>query len=323
MTVGSGFDVVRRKYIKELSDLTGRNVIVYYSGWLQKGGIRELQNLFSVNDNDKNGFMATIHQLDRSKGLDLILHTPGGDTAATESIVDYLRQMFGTDIRAFVPQLAMSAGTMIALSCKEIVMGKHSNLGPIDPQIAGFPAHGIIEEFTRAQSEIASAKSPQEQFARVAIWQPILAKYTPALIGECGNAINWSSTVVTEWLKTGMFNGEQDAAQKASTIVSELSSHEQTKTHARHIHVDRLKELGVKVVNLEQDPKLQDAVLTVHHACVHTLQQTAALKIIENQNSVAFIVQAILQQQMGFPVPQAPPRASEAIPASAMPVEPN
>jgi ClpP class serine protease len=100
----------------QLSGLTDRNVIAYYSGWLQKGYL-EQQGIrgFEVNDDDKNGFMATIHQLDRSKGLDLLLHTPGGDTAATESLVDYLRSMFGTDIRAIVPQLAMSAGTMIAL----------------------------------------------------------------------------------------------------------------------------------------------------------------------------------------------------------------
>jgi membrane-bound ClpP family serine protease len=326
MTVGSGYDVVRRKYIKELSDLTGRNVIVYYSGWLQKGSIRELQSLFTVSDNDKNGFMATIHQLDRDQGLDLILHTPGGDAAATESIVDYLRQMFGTNIRAFVPQLAMSAGTMIALSCKEIVMGKHSNLGPIDPQIGGMPAHGIIDEFTRAQSEIASAANQQEQFARTATWQPIIAKYSPALIGECANAIDWSSAIVTEWLKTGMFIGEQDAAEKARKIVSELSSHEQTKTHARHIHVDRLRELGVKVVGLEVDQKLQDAVLTIHHACVNTLQQTSAVKIIENQKAVAFIVQAILQPQFALPMQQGRPQVSElpAVPAvPVMPVEPN
>jgi ClpP class serine protease len=75
--------------------------------------------------------------MDRSKGLDLILHTPGGDMAATESLVDYLRQMFGKDIRAIVPQIAMSGGTMIALAWKEILMGKHSNLGPIDPQFSG------------------------------------------------------------------------------------------------------------------------------------------------------------------------------------------
>ncbi len=63
----------------------------------------------------------------------MILHTPGGDIAATESIVDYLYCMFDKDIRVIVPQISMSAGTMIALASKEIVMGKHSNLGPIDP----------------------------------------------------------------------------------------------------------------------------------------------------------------------------------------------
>lgn len=32
------FDYVRRKYIKKLSEYTGRNVICYYSGWLTKRG---------------------------------------------------------------------------------------------------------------------------------------------------------------------------------------------------------------------------------------------------------------------------------------------
>jgi ClpP class serine protease len=91
-----------------------------------------------VNDADKNGLMTVVHQLDRSKGLDLLLHTPGGETAATESFVDYLRSIFGKDIRAFIPQLALSAGTMIACACKEIYMGKQSSLGPVDPQFVEF-----------------------------------------------------------------------------------------------------------------------------------------------------------------------------------------
>ena len=36
---GSTFDVVRRKYLANLAGLTGRNVITYYSGWLQKGDL--------------------------------------------------------------------------------------------------------------------------------------------------------------------------------------------------------------------------------------------------------------------------------------------
>lgn len=126
--LGSQYDILRRKYVKSLSNYTGRNTICYYSGWLQKPDIGPL---LSVNDNDKNGLMTTINKLDESKGLDLILHTPGGDTAATESIVDYLWQKFDGNIRCFVPQMAMSAGTMIACSSKEIWMGKQSSLGPV------------------------------------------------------------------------------------------------------------------------------------------------------------------------------------------------
>lgn len=84
--------------------------------------------------------MNALYKMDASKGLDLILHTPGGDTAATQSIVNYLYNFFNGDIRVIVPLTSMSAGTMIACASKEIIMAKHSNLGPVDPQINGTPA---------------------------------------------------------------------------------------------------------------------------------------------------------------------------------------
>lgn len=281
---GSTYDVIRRKYLTKLSRVTGRNVIVYYSGWLQKPALQQHGYTgFGVNDNDKNGFMAAIHKLDRAKGLDLFLHTPGGDTAATESLVDYLRAMFGNNIRAIVPQLAMSAGSMIALSCKEIVMGKHSSLGPIDPQIGGIPAHGILEEFQQAAAEIGA--NP----ATIPLWQPIIAKYHPTLIGSCQKAINWCEAMVKHWLVTGMFEGDAGAVAKADAIVTELGSHALTKSHARHISVEKAKEIGIKIVALEEDQKLQDAVLTVHHACIQTLSTTFACKIIENHIGLAYI----------------------------------
>lgn len=140
-------DAIRRKYLIEIHKKTGRNVIAYYSGWLQRGNAIDV----IVNDKDKNALMVTIHKLDRTKGLDLILHTPGGDLAATESIVDYLDQMFGDNVRAIIPQISMSAGTMIALSCKEIIMGKQSNLGPIDPQMGGVACQAVLDEFENAK----------------------------------------------------------------------------------------------------------------------------------------------------------------------------
>ncbi len=276
---GSTHDVVRREYLRKLHDYTGRNVIIYYSGWLQKPDMLGTQ----VNDADKNGFMTVIHKLDRSKGLDLILHTPGGETAATESLVDYLRSMFGTNIRAVVPQLAMSAGAMIACACNEILMGKHSSLGPIDPQLGRLPAHGIVEEFRRAYEEIKADP------VKAAVWQPIIAKYQPTLVGECEKAIQWSEEMAQSWLVSGMFAGEADAKERAARVVKELGDHALTKSHARHLSAEKCRAVGLKVSLLEDDGVLQEAVLSVHHACIHTLSSTGAFKIIENHLGVAFI----------------------------------
>jgi len=42
---------------------------------------------------------------------------------------------------------------------------------------------------------------------------------------------------------------------------------------------------------LEKDQKLQDLVLTVHHACMHTFSQAATLqKMVENHNGVGMFL---------------------------------
>lgn len=295
--IGSPHDVVRRNYLKKLSDYTGRNTIVYYSGWLQKNVPGT-----EVNDSDKTGLMTVVNKLDRSKGLDLILHTPGGLTAATESVVDYLHSMFGNDIRAIVPQLAMSAGTMIACSCKSILMGKQSNLGPIDPQLGSIPAHGIVEEFKRAYSEIKTAQinalshpgdpgAVAEANTKIALWQPIVAKYSPALIGECEKNIEWSESMVKEWLGRNMLSDLEPAEMERvrGNIMTELADHTVSKSHGRHIPMQKCIDIGLKIEKLEEDQTLQDLVLSVHHSCIHTLSNTPSIKIIENQNGIAFI----------------------------------
>lgn len=227
--------------------------------------------------------MSTINGLDQSKGLDLVLHTPGGSIGATESIVHYLQTIFGNDIRAIVPQIAMSAGTMIACSCKEILMGKHSNLGPIDPQINGKPTHGIIEEFEKAKKEIAA--NPRS----IPVWQTILSKYSPTLIGECEKAIKWSESMVESWLKSNMFDGDPDKDAKATAVIKELGSHALTLSHDRHLAPDLLKNLELKITDLEDDHDLQDKVLSLHHSCIITMTQTPAYKLIENQDGKAYI----------------------------------
>ncbi len=282
MQANLSISMVRHKYLNILHQHTKRNIIAYYSGWLSKPGLA----LSDINDEDKAGFMTTIHKLDRKIGLDLILHTPGGGIAATQSIVNYLQKMFGRDIRAIVPQIAMSAGTIMACCCKEILMGKQSNLGPIDPQLRGIPAAGVRHEFRRAVREIRRDSS------KTVVWQQIIGQYRPTFLGQCENAIKWSNSFVIQQLENGMFKNKKDRYRMARRVARKLSDYANNLSHERHFDSEDCRKFGLNVKDLEDDAKLQDAVLSVHHSYMLTLMNTPALKMIENHNGVALIKNA-------------------------------
>jgi ClpP class serine protease len=283
-------DVIRRKYLLKLHEKTGRNVIAYYSGFLSKPGIAQS----TIVDEDKNGFMMAVHGLDRGLGLDLILHTPGGNIAATQSLVNYLHKMFGNNLRAVIPQIAMSAGTMLACSCRSILMGKQSNLGPIDPHLRDIPTYGVLREFKRAYREVK--KDP----SKLVIWQPIISQYRPTFLGQCENAVKWSNSFVEEQLEKVMFAGDKRSKEKARKVARALSSYTKNKVHDRHIHAEECEQLGLTVEHLEGEGNqlLQDLVLTVHHCFMHTLMNTPCFKIIENHKGVALVKQ---EQTVVFP----------------------
>ena len=142
------------EFTARIANRYNRNVLYYTSGFLQKPQVSGVYT--SINMEDINGFMAGIHGQDFDKGLLLILHTPGGMAEAAHTIVDYLRSKFG-EIDAVVPTYAMSAGTMIALGCDRIIMGRQSQLGPTDPQLIignrPFSAHSIVDQFEEPMHE--------------------------------------------------------------------------------------------------------------------------------------------------------------------------
>ena len=229
--------------------------------------------------------MNAVSGLNKAKGLDLVLHTPGGITTATEAIVKYLRKCFNNNIRVIVPHMAMSAGTMIACSAKEIILGKESSLGPIDPQYRNVPAEGVIDEFNRAIKDIQA--NPQMSL----VWKEIISQYRPTFLGECQYAIDLSRNLVTEWLSTCMFKNSKQKQAKVTNIVNGLASHSFSKLHDKHYDYEDCKKIGLKVVKLESDSTLQDAVLSVHHSYVlSSYILPGALKFIENSQGQTFVI---------------------------------
>lgn len=265
--VGAELDKKRKEYLSRIHSITGRNIISYYSGWLKNPDAPHV----GIDDQDKNAFMTTVHKLDKSIGLDLILHTPGGDIAATESIVTYLKSIFQGDIRAFIPQISMSAGTMIAMSCKEIIMGEQSSLGPIDPQMGGIACQAVIDEFNKAVKEVG--KNP----ASLGLWQAIIGKYHPTFLSSCENAINWSSQLAEQWLK------EVNPAINFKKVQDVFINHKHSYSHSRHLSKQDCKNAGLNIVDLEDNQDLQDAVLSLHHCYMILFDKFLISKVVENQ----------------------------------------
>lgn len=283
------YDTLRNEYLSKIAEHTRRNVMVYYSGWLQSPKIGAD---YSISDADKNGFMACCPKKDdREKGLDLILHTPGGRVDATESLIDYLYELYRGDIRAFVPQLAMSGGTLIAVSCKEIWMGNQSSIGPVDPQISGVAAQSYIAEFYRACEEVKQDQS------KLLLWQPILGKLSPGFLTECQYAIDWSNEILTKSLKRVMFASDKRSGPKIRKIKKLLGDQTISKAHARHINFQQAKNAGLKVVALEEDNTLQDLVLSLHHLLCLTFEQTTSVKIFANNFGSAYVTHGVLAKK--------------------------
>jgi hypothetical protein len=281
----SPYDVIRRKYLEKLTAHTGRPVIVYASGWLEGRPIPD-PSVVSVSTRDMMGFMEAVHGLPSPGPLDLILHSPGGDADAAQAIMSYLRDQGFDPIRAIVPISAMSAATMMALSCNEILMGRHSQLGPIDPQFTlqtpdgprGAPAQAILDQFDMAKTECGS--TPQA----LAAWLPILRSYGPGLLSQCLTAQDDAEKLVAASMAQHMFSDlpPADAANAAKAIAAWFNDHKQHRSHGRPLRYDEVAQKGVRVTLLEADNTLQDKVLSAWHGVQISLSQVAVNKVIEN-----------------------------------------
>lgn len=287
-----GQDIVRREYIKELSEETKHDTIIYFSSFPCKYPVDP--ELLSINLNDIQGFMTCINGLSSDK-LDLIIHSLGGSLEATEQIVQYLRSKYKY-IRAIIPQNAMSAASMLACACDEIVMGRESAIGPIDPQMLVrtpngnmfLPAYSILADFKKAKAEIA------ENPSLIPIWVSKLSTIPHGYLDFCQKTIEVSKQKVAEWLDSYMFKDNPGLGHVISDWLGDFEEH---KTHGRPINYELAKEKGLKVSRLEDNPALQDKVLSIYHAALVTFDVSPCVKIIENQKGAGSYLQVQIMPQ--------------------------
>jgi hypothetical protein len=120
---------LRQLLIRDIEEITGRRLIVYFANRFQPS---------EIDHRDVTLMPEVLHDL-KGAEADLFLETGGGMTDATEGLVSLISNTI-KDLRVIVPRAAKSNGTLLALASRSIIMGATSELGPIEPSVQGIPS---------------------------------------------------------------------------------------------------------------------------------------------------------------------------------------
>ena len=272
------------------------NIFLYGSAFLQKPHISQWTSLVQEDIAVITNSLSDMHKNKTSENkLIIVLHAPGGDSHATNSIVDYLQNKFDY-IEVIVPCMTMSAGTMISLSSDCVILGKQSQLGPIEPQVIlnneFIAASDVIKTFYRAKKEIST--NPNLSF----FWQPILRNVTPELIDRCKEELNLSEEVLQRSLiERGLIIMDSDNSNKnklAEKLMEYLNVNYKAKNSknrkirmcSQNIRIDDLKNIcspnGLNLKALEDSQELQDEVMSAYHLMTILFENFPITKIIHS-----------------------------------------
>lgn len=93
------------------------------------------QTLFQIAQDMPRQLLDHLQQIGHVPRLGVFLYSRGGDTSVPWVLVSLLRE-YCDELEVIIPYKAHSAATMIALGADRIVMGRHAQLGPIDPTLS-------------------------------------------------------------------------------------------------------------------------------------------------------------------------------------------
>lgn len=237
-----------RRALKDISDIRKRPVVAYLANVVNSN----VKAIRSIEYSDDLPFSELINTVPNgTKDIDVILATPGGSGTQVAKFVDKLRPRFDT-VSFIIPDIAMSAGTIFAMSGDEIIMTNNSYIGPIDPQVPNkdgmyVPAQSILTliEHIQTKGDIAIKKGLNPDWTDL----QILRQIDPKEIGNAFNASKYSVELVENYLHDYKFRAwtthsnetpvtPDERKQRANEIANQLCNHSLWKSHGRGITRD-------------------------------------------------------------------------------------
>ncbi|MCK4745236.1 Clp protease ClpP [Candidatus Parcubacteria bacterium] len=290
----------RKKQLKIISKLRGDRDVLVYAADLNKR-----VDAISINYAD---LLPISDQLSNLKGnkIDIIIETPGGSGEVAEDIVRLLHDKYD-EVGIIIPGWAKSAGTIIAMSGDEILMGSLSALGPIDAQLnwqgKHFSAHALIEGLEKIKKEIEKTGVLNKAYI------PILQGISPGEIKNAENALKFAEDLVKKWLVKYKFKNwdihssnqksvtTEEKEARAKKIAKDLCNHGYWKTHGRSIKLKDFDKMRIKITDYSKNQNLNEAI-TRYYTLLQMTFATTIYKVFETQGSqiYRFIAQNIPQQ---------------------------
>ena len=227
-----------------------------------------------IDDSDLTGF-GDLTQSVLGEAVDILIVSNGGSVEATERIVRLLRERFKV-VRFIVPANAYSAATLLCFSGNEILMDSLATLGPVDPQINGVPARAILRAF-----ETIEKRLKEEGPRALTAYMPLISKYDLHILEICKSAQELSKELARNWLGTYMLKCVEDDPRVTETV-DFFSNYDIHKSHGRSIDRSKARELGLKVINVEEIGDLADLVRSLYNQYELWFDKTSFYKVFEN-----------------------------------------
>ncbi len=281
--------------------------LLIYASALGKGNIPDI----SMTMDDYYTIFDILREIDNEE-LHFYLETPGGSGEAAEEIERCLIERF-KDIVFVISGEAKSAGTILALSGDDIHMTKTGSLGPIDAQIkigrTVVSAYDYIEWVEEIRKKANKERSLNPFDAT------LIAQISPGEIKRVGHALVFAKDLVKEWIPKYKFkhwNETETQKQKvtnemkikrAEEIANKLIDHSNWRTHGRSIKIKDLKEIGLRIGDLDlEKPETAEIVYRIHTVVRLLFLSSSTYKIFGTKNGI-ISKQAVSKAQNAHPVP--------------------
>lgn len=234
----------------------------------------------------------------REDTVAIILQTPGGVVEVVERIVGVIRYFY-KEVIVVVPDQAMSAGTVLALSADKIMMDYFSRLGPIDPQIFKdgnlVPALSYLKQYEKLNKKAEEGNLTTAEYA-------MLNKLDLGELYQFEQARELSVELLEKWLSQYKFKDwkttethktkvtENMKQERAKKIAQLLNEPERWHSHGRGIDIATLSnELNLKIQDYSENQTLSSSIRAYFSMFVDYLDRQKSLSSIHTKEYFDYV----------------------------------